>query len=177
MTEPAQDNENPEALEFPIVGEDDKKRFALERRQEKLAEEEAWASLGCKLMRVTKRTQAKLGKHLQGLGIKKLGLYKLVVSGDKAEEAIAEIEETIQKLLLRTDPPTPASEISALQHLKLECIKEMRASAQAHFDADKAASEVGQHELRMAFPAGTQMAFATGGGAAPKEIAPREIEE
>lgn len=167
--------ENPEALEFPIVGEDDKKRFAIARRQERIADEEAFEALGCKVLKTSTRVRSALGRYANKHSMKNRGLGGLVIAGARVEEHIEELKVMLAEM--KSDPTITVKDRAEVHRIKLELEKVLIDHSQRCLDADKAASEVGQHELRMAFPAGTQMAFATGGGAAPKEIAPREIGE
>lgn len=139
------------------------------RQQIALAEAQAFKQLGSAVIKVKAKTHAALGKYADKIGIKSIGLGRILLAGDNADSAFAELDDIIRQLMT-SDPPTPPDVIASFVQLKRDFNRQLMESGEAYIRADKSPSEDNKgNSLSLPFPAGSQLAVAIG-PSKPKEV-------
>jgi hypothetical protein len=123
--------------------------------RDRIAEARTRDALGQKILRYKLKTYELLKPHIDRIGGKTIGHCRIMMVGEKAEEAIAELDAIAEELRESKAPPSPETRI-ALMQLKRDCLRLMLDSGESHISAERQASDVRQPVSPMLpFPPGT----------------------
>lgn len=131
---------------------------AAQKKKERMEMLAMYPELGSKVLKVKARALASIGKQIETMGVKKIGLGSLAAANEAALANLINCNEYANKLLDENGCPET---IIAIRQLQKQFGDQLIEVAQTYLDADKNAGGANTDKpLSMVFPSGQQMVVA-----------------
>lgn len=155
----------------------DKRAAKKKSDREKLADRAAYESLGLSVLKLKMSTYRVLKKQIEELGVKTIGHCSIIIAREKAEAVVAELD-AIAKEWEESDIATDPMARISLQELKLDCIKIMINSGEAHLKSERQPSDQQPAgTIQLPFEAGMPIAVAIGRQQPEKSVSVETAEQ
>lgn len=150
----------------------DERALARARRAARLADAQAYESLGLKLLRIKVKKLGDVGNYIvERLGVKKIGHGTIAAASDNADEYMAKCAAIVQELLARVPPCDPEAIVAMMQLIR-DFNRQLLDSGKEHIAADRQPSLPTEGDrLTVPFPPGTPLMIGV------KPEAPRELRD
>ena len=131
-----------------------------QRKKDRLEMLAMYPELGSKVLKVNAKALASIGKQIELLGVKKIGLGSLAASNEAAITNLIKCDEYAKKLEADGATPCPDSMIAILQ-LQKQFGDQLIEVAKTYLNVDKLTGNGNSDKpMSLAFPSGTQMVVA-----------------